>query len=362
MSLKHKFQKMHLKIKMDEEDEKNHKKLARDTNLIDSQSIEIGIDKVYFVKEKLLVENKGMKNHNNSQYLSNIDAKDLDICKSMLGKGASGFVHKAIHKPTGTVLALKSINIYDKEKRAQLKNDLKVLQNSNCPFLVKFYGAFFYDGTVKLALEYMDLGSLDKVIEKIKNIPPPSTPEPILAKIAQEILQGLLYLHKVKHQIHRDIKPGNILINSEGLVKLTDFGISRTVENTSGFSETFVGTKSYMSPERFKGDEYSFDSDIWSFGLILYELAMGTFPYDFSKVFIEHFVKIIDDPEPRFPNNGTFSKELCDFLEKCLQKDPKKRASVVELCAHPWILKYSDEEANITMWLADLFGFMVIDS
>lgn len=357
--MKQKFQKNHLKIKMDDEDDKKLKTIKRDTNLIDSQSIEIGIDKVYFVKENLLVEKKGIKGNNT--YLSNIDAKDLEINKNILGKGASGFVHQAIHKPTGTVLALKSINIYDKEKRAQLKNDLKVLQDSNCPFLVKFYGAFFYDGTVKLVLEYMNIGSLDRIIDKVKKFPPPCTPEPILSKITQEILQGLLYLHKVKHQIHRDIKPGNILINSDGLVKLTDFGISRTVENTTGFSETFVGTKSYMSPERFFGREYSFDSDLWSLGLVVYELAMGRFPYDFSKVFIEHLNKILNDPEPRFPNDGTFSMEMCDFLEKCLQKEPKKRASVVELCNHPWIIKYSDQDAKITLWLSELFGYMMID-
>lgn len=321
MSLKHKFQKKHLKIKMDEEDEKMARRLCKDTNMIDSQSIEIGIDKVFFVRENIIVEDKGMKVQNNKpHYISNLDAKDLEIDKNLLGKGASGFVHKAVHRPTGTLMAIKSINIYEKEKRTQLKNDLKILQENNCPFLVKFFGAFFYDGTVKIALEYMNLGSLDKIIDRIKSFPAPCTPEPILAKITQEILQGLLYLHKVKHQIHRDIKPGNILINSEGLVKLTDFGISRTVENTSGFSETFVGTKSYMSPERFLGKEYSFDSDLWSLGLIVYELATGKFPYNFSSVFIEHLNKILADPEPRLPDNGLYSKDMQDFLVRCLQK------------------------------------------
>jgi serine/threonine protein kinase len=80
------------------------------------------------------------------------------------------------------------INIYDKDKRTQLKNDLKTLQDNNCPFLVKFYGAFFYDGTVKLVLEHMDLGSLDKVIDKIKFKKPPCIPEPILSKITQEVI------------------------------------------------------------------------------------------------------------------------------------------------------------------------------
>lgn len=86
-------------------------------------------------------------------------------------------------------MALKSISLYDKDKRAQLKNDLKVLQDSNCPFLVKFYGAFFYDGTVKLVLEYMDLGSLDRVIDKIKKKNQPCTPEAIISKITQKFFK-----------------------------------------------------------------------------------------------------------------------------------------------------------------------------
>lgn len=325
MAMKTKFKNKNFKLtNFDEDDDKKVKN--RDTNLLDSQSIEISKDKVFFVKEKILIENKGMKNNTNSNSNNNslvkgeLDAKDLEISKDLLGKGCSGFVNKAIHKPTGTIMALKSISLYDKDKRAQLKNDLKVLQDSNCPFLVKFYGAFFYDGTVKLVLEYMDLGSLDRVIDRIKKKNQPCTPEAIIGKITQEILQGLLYLHKVKHQIHRDIKPGNILINSSGVVKLTDFGISRTVENTSGFSETFVGTKFYMSPERFLGREYSFDSDLWSLGLVIFELATGKFPYEFSNVFIEHLNKILKDPEPTLPDNGLYSDDLKDFLSRCLQK------------------------------------------
>jgi serine/threonine protein kinase len=146
------------------------------------------------------------------------------------------------------------------------------------------------------------------------------------------MLQGLLYLHKVRHQIHRDMKPGNILINSEGFVKLTDFGIAKTLENTSDLCNTFVGTKTYMSPERIEGKEYSFSSDIWSLGLIVYELATGSFPYKFSKVFIEHIESILMDSEPTLPNDGTFSPELQNFITRCLQKDPKARDSVADLC------------------------------
>jgi serine/threonine protein kinase len=158
------------------------------------------------------------------------------------------------------------------------------------------------------------------------------------------------------------MKPANILINSEGFVKLTDFGITKTLENTAEFCTTFVGTKNYMSPERILGNEYSYSSDIWSLGLIVYELATGSFPYHFSKVFIEHVECILKEPEPTLPSNAGFSSELQNFITRCLKKNPEERDSVIELCAHPWILKYSDRDANLELWLAQVFDFIIIDN
>lgn len=104
-----------------------------------------------------------------------------------LGIGASGTVHLAEYKPNGVTVAIKSVNVYDKAKRKQFKNDLKVLWDNNCPFLVKFHGAFFEEGSVKLVLEYMDLGSLDKVISKIKKQPEFRPSEAVLSKITQQV-------------------------------------------------------------------------------------------------------------------------------------------------------------------------------
>jgi serine/threonine protein kinase len=116
-----------------------------------------------------------------------------------------------------------------------------------------------------------------------------------------------------------------------------------------------------MSPERIMGEEYSFSSDIWSLGLVVYELATGLFPYTFSKVYIEHIESILRENEPTLPDNGLYTPDLQNFITRCLKKNPKERDSAAELCAHPWILKYSDEDANVAMWLAELFGHMVID-
>lgn len=157
------------------------------------------------------------------------------------------------------------------------------------------------------------------------------------------------------------MKPANILINAEGFVKLTDFGITKTLENTTEFCTTFVGTRNYMSPERILGNEYSYCSDIWSLGLIVYELATGKFPYNFSKVFIEHVDCILKEPEPTLPSDEGYSVELENFVTRCLKKNPEDRDSVTELCAHPWILKYSDSDANLELWLAEIFEYMIIE-
>lgn len=157
---------------------------------------------------------------------------------------------------------------------------MKVLSQNKCQNIVAFYGAFFTEGNVKILLEYMNMDSLEKALKRIKSkkLKPPCIPENILSIMTRQILLGLYHLHKEK-LIHRDIKPANILINSDGFVKLTDFGISRTLESYQNFSHTFVGSRSYMSPERITGNNYSFPSDIWSVGLVIYELATGEEPY-----------------------------------------------------------------------------------
>ena len=257
-------------------------------------------------------------------------------------------------------LAIKSIKLYDKNTRNQFKNDLKVLLGSSnqCENIISFYGAFFTEGNVKILLEFMNIGSLDKILRDIKKkkFSPPCIPESILSKITKQILLGLRYLHKEKHQIHRDIKPANILMNSSGIVKLTDFGISRSLENNQIYSKTFVGSRSYMSPERITGKKYSYSSDIWSVGLVIYELATGKEPYGEGDDFLTQITKIVENDEPRLDNN-IFSKELCDFIEKTVKKEQENRADVDELLNHPWIVGHDKDVDSISQWLEFLYGY-----
>ena len=136
----------------------------------------------------------------------------------------------------------------------------------------------------------------------------PLIPEPIMSKMVQQVLCGLSYLNVCLKQMHRDIKPDNILVNKKGFVKLTDFGISKQYEGEeTEKSKTFVGTMTYMSPERMMGDNYSYAGDIWSLGIMIVELVTGTFPYSEKRGFLEMLDQISEQPSPTLPNNGNFS-------------------------------------------------------
>ena len=213
--------------------------------------------------------------------------RDEMIRVSVLGQGASGKVYKAIHVPTMQLLAAKVIPAFDAEKRRQMTMELKLLwkllrtrdagsfNQSPCPYVVAFYDAFanpqvrapqrpprhrsggvwcpvyvrvprVQEGSITIIVEYMDGGSLQDIVDTGG-----CQSEPVLANISWRVLQGLAFLHE-NRQVHRDIKPSNLLINHRGNVKVSDFGIVREIADTQEMAKTFVGTLTYMSPERIR--------------------------------------------------------------------------------------------------------------
>lgn len=105
-----------------------------------------------------------------------------------------------------------------------------------------------------------------------------------------------------------------------------------------------------MSPERIGAKKYNHLSDIWSFGIVLYELSVGKYPYAFAKSYIEMLEAVVNEPLPELPQN-TYSAEMRDFLSRCLQKKPSMRASAAELLCHPWILNNFNKGESISDWL-----------
>ncbi|XP_076661001.1 mitogen-activated protein kinase kinase 1 [Halictus rubicundus] len=303
-----------------------------------------------------------------------------------LGAGNGGVVMKVRHKKYGLIMARKLIHLEVKPAiKKQIIRELKVLHECNFAHIVGFYGAFYSDGEISICMEYMDGGSLDLILKKAGRIP-----EPILSTITSAVLKGLSYLRDKHAIMHRDVKPSNILVNSAGEIKICDFGVSGQLIDS--MANSFVGTRSYMSPERLQGTHYSVQSDIWSLGLSLVEMAIGMYPIPppneetLATIFstppgqppaetrttnnastptqspghntgspppmaiFELLDYIVNEPPPKLPS-GIFSDAFTDFVDRCLKKNPAERADLKTLMNHEWIKKAESENVDIAGWV-----------
>ncbi|KAG5422178.1 wis1 [Candida metapsilosis] len=265
-----------------------------------------------------------------------------------LGRGNYGSVSKVLHKPTGVLMAMKEVRLeLDETKFTQILMELDILHKCDSPFIVDFYGAFFVEGAVYMCIEYMDGGSLDQIFGNDIGVEDESE----LAYITESVIRGLKELKDEHNIIHRDVKPTNILVNSQGKVKLCDFGVSGNL--VASMAKTNIGCQSYMAPERIKTlkpDEatYSVQSDVWSLGLTILELAVGHYPYPaetYDNIFSQ--LSAIVDGEPPKLDASKFSKEAQYFVKSCLNKNPDLRPSYAALLQHPWLVKYRDQPQHL---------------
>ena len=261
---------------------------------------------------------------------------DLEMLNE-LGSGASGTVFKARHKSTGNIVAVKCVTILEKAKRDQVVSEIRLMRKHmlGAKWLVAMHNAFYEDAKVFTVLEMMDGGSVEDLVKK-HSASGGLKDEAELARIGKMILEGLNYLHRQLHQVHRDLKPANVMMNAAGDVKIADFGISSQLNDTGAFCETFVGTTCYMSPERLSGEAYSYSADIWAFGLIMIELAAGTYPYPKPNSYFELLGAIMDNPPPEVPSTLGFSNEFTEMISLCLDKTPNLRPNARDLLKHPW--------------------------
>ncbi|KAI3359205.1 hypothetical protein L3Q82_002729 [Scortum barcoo] len=264
-----------------------------------------------------------------------VKADDLEQIAE-LGRGAYGVVDKMKHVPSGVIMAVKRIRAtVNTLEQKRLLMDLDIsMRTVDCFFTVTFYGALFREGDVWICMELMDT-SLDKfykkVIEKGKTIP-----EDILGKITVAIVKALEHLHSNLSVIHRDVKPSNVLINTQGQVKMCDFGISgHLVDSVAKTMD--AGCKPYMAPERINPDlnqkGYSVKSDIWSLGITMIELAILKFPYESWGTPFQQLKQVVDEPSPQLPADR-FSPEFVDFISQW-QVGSNKQEQVIKFVPMP---------------------------
>jgi len=162
-------------------------------------------------------------------------------------------------------------------------------------------------------------------------------PIDVLGKVAEAVLGGLDYAYTNHKIMHRDLRPSKILINSEGQIKVRDFGTPLRLE--SSIASSVIGASSYMAPECIQGDPYSPKSEVWGLGLTILELATGKFPYErgddehLSSVdtALEFVQEVVFGSEPKLLESDVYPSELVAFIGKCLIKAPDKRPDSHEL-------------------------------
>jgi serine/threonine protein kinase len=211
-----------------------------------------------------------------------------------VGRGSSGVVYHVHDRPTGQVWALKEISLpADEEKRRMIVDELRTAHGVDHANIVSCCEVFYSRGVFSLVMDFMDGGSL---LDNLKAARGRLMPLSALAHIGRSVAAGLAHLHEELGVVHRDVKPGNILLSCLGDVKLADLGIctrpgelralpSPKAAEADGAAEpatAWVGTVTYMSPERLTGSGYSFSADVWSLGIVLAESALGRYPYCLS--------------------------------------------------------------------------------
>ncbi|CRG98837.1 protein kinase, putative [Plasmodium relictum] len=235
------------------------------------------------------------------------------------------------------LVSLKIINLSYLSKKNNLKKILRevyFLKICNHPNIVKYYESFFWPPSYLIIVcEFLSGGTLHDLYKKYGKIS-----EDILVYIIEDILKALNYLHNecLFSLIHRDIKPTNIVLSKNGTAKLIDFGSCERF--TGKKSKEIIGTIYYIPPEILMKDNYDCSVDIWSLGITIYEVVKCSLPWKRNKNLNENIKNIINS-SPKINIGDGFSKHLCYFVEKCLQKKPENRGNVTNLLNHKFLTK-----------------------
>ncbi|XP_063037471.1 serine/threonine-protein kinase PAK 3-like [Melospiza melodia melodia] len=246
-----------------------------------------------------------------------------------IGSGTFGDVCRAVDNATGGEVAIKKINLKGLRKKKLKVNELMVMKINRNPNLVNYLDSYLVGDELWLVMEFMDGGTLSDIISKT------CLSEDQMAAIFQECLRGLYFLHS-NHVIYRDVKSCNILLRTNGSVKLADFGLFAQLTPEQSRRSSVAGTSGWLAPEVVTGQPYGPKVDIWSLGIVGIEMVEREVPCrNAVPVSAQLLTARGERPQLRQPNR--FSSCLRDFLSCCLQIDVKCRWSAKELLKHPFI-------------------------
>jgi fused len=252
-----------------------------------------------------------------------------------IGEGSFGKVFKGRRKYSGQIVALKFITKRGKTEKDlnNLRQEIEILRGLHHENIILLLDSFETPHEFCVVTEFAQ-GELFEILEDDHNLP-----ESEVRKIAQQLVQSLHYLHS-NRVIHRDMKPQNILISANGTVKLCDFGFARAMSSSTIVLTSIKGTPLYMAPELVQEMPYNHTADLWSLGVIIYELYVGQPPFYTTSIYT--LINLIVKDPVKFPDN--MSPDFKSFLKGLLNKAPQERLAWPELLDHQFV-KETEEEA-----------------
>ncbi|XP_039047016.1 serine/threonine-protein kinase TIO-like [Hibiscus syriacus] len=257
----------------------------------------------------------------------------------LVGEGSFGKVYKGRRKYTGQTVAMKFIMKHGKSEKDihNLRQEIEILRKLKHENIIEMIDSFESQQEFCVVTEFAQ-GDLFQILEDDKCLP-----EEQVQAIAKQLVRAMHYLHS-NRIIHRDMKPQNILIGAGSIVKLCDFGFARAMSTNTVVLKSIKGTPLYMAPELVREQPYNHTVDLWSLGVILYELFVGQPPFYTNSVYalIRHIIK---DPV-KYPDE--MSASFKSFLKGLLNKVPQNRLTWPALLEHPFVKETFDEvEARV---------------
>ncbi|PLW46376.1 hypothetical protein PCANC_00121 [Puccinia coronata f. sp. avenae] len=264
--------------------------------------------------------------------VSGQDPNQIYAKMKKIGQGACGSVYLAKTLATGAKVAIKQMNIKAQSRKELIVNEIVVMKESHHPNIVNYLDSFIIrDHLLWVVMEFMEGGALTDVIDNNR------IQEDQIASICLESCKGLQHLHN-KSIIHRDIKSDNVLLDTQGHVKITDFGFCAKLTDQRSKRATMAGTPYWMAPEVVKQKEYGAKIDIWSLGIMAIEMIENEPPY-MEEEQLKALYLIATNGTPKLKHPERSSKELKDFLSVCLCVNVNSRATSDELLQHEFLQK-----------------------